>query len=66
MVDFPFSDVPRTLNKRNVTNLAHVADFKRMQVLLSEGGVYLDLDAVVLRDLCRRADGISSVRFRKP
>eukprot|EP00042_Codosiga_hollandica_P057060 m.837579 g.837579 ORF g.837579 m.837579 type:complete len:1010 (+) comp59489_c0_seq1:48-3077(+) len=47
--NFTRADVPTELNGHKVTHVAHVSDFYRMNILYHEGGIYLDLDAMVLR-----------------
>ena len=49
VVPFSRDDVPRILNGAAVEKPAHVADFRRLQVLMQYGGIYLDTDHIPLR-----------------
>ena len=42
VVPFSRDDAPRILNGAAVEKPAHVADFRRLQVLMEYGGIYLD------------------------
>ena len=49
VVPFSRDDVPRILNGAAVEKPSHVADFRRLQVLMQYGGIYLDTDHIPLR-----------------
>ena len=44
--------LPTSIFGRPLAHAAHRADVLRLQLLIAHGGLYLDLDVVVLRPLC--------------
>jgi hypothetical protein len=51
MVPFSKKDVPMELNGVKVSKSAHIADFRRFQVLIERGGIYMDTDHVLIRPI---------------
>ena len=50
LVPFERSAVPMALNGARLRHPAFIADFQRIQVLYDSGGIYMDTDALSLRD----------------
>ena len=48
---FARSELPATVNGHTLALPAHVGDFKRFAVLYEEGGIYLDTDHILIRDV---------------
>eukprot|EP00042_Codosiga_hollandica_P051693 m.639157 g.639157 ORF g.639157 m.639157 type:complete len:593 (-) comp58332_c0_seq12:3897-5675(-) len=48
---FSERDTPRVLNGVAVSEPAHISDFRRLQLLDEEGGIYIDTDVWLLRPL---------------
>jgi hypothetical protein len=51
IIPFTKEDVPQILNGVPVTIPAHIADFRRFQVLAKEGGIYMDTDHIILKPI---------------
>jgi hypothetical protein len=51
IVPFTSADVPKTLNGHDVSNPAHISDFRRFKVMYDRGGIYLDTDHVLVRPI---------------
>ncbi|CAK9001841.1 unnamed protein product [Durusdinium trenchii] len=49
VLPFPRSEVPLSLNGVKITHPAFIADFRRIQILYSWGGIYMDTDALSLQ-----------------
>lgn len=50
VVPFSRKDVPLSLNGVKVTHPAFIADFRRVEILYEWGGIYMDTDALSLRN----------------
>ena len=50
VVPFARADVPLSLNGVKITHPAFIADFRRIQILHDWGGIYMDTDALSLRN----------------
>ena len=49
LLDLERVDIPREIFGRSLAHAAHRADVLRLRLLIEHGGIYLDLDVLVLR-----------------
>lgn len=50
-LDVVHHDPPKTIHGHKLSHVFHQGDVAKMEILLSQGGIYLDYDVIVLRSL---------------